>query len=86
MMAGYNGSMGLLPYATRGLELSVAQRNIPSGKSNQEFVTVPQSLLDRGIKLSPVLRVTSTILTAARLLCLSKIFDEVFDEKPLTWG
>ena len=26
------------------------------------------------------------ILTAARLLCLSKIFDEVFDEKPLTWG
>ena len=47
---------------------------------------MPQSLLDRGIKLSPVLRVTSTILTAARLLWLSKIFDEVFDEKPLTWG
>ena len=74
-----------LSYATRGLELSVAQLNVSSGKLDQEFVSVPQSLLAPRQKASPVLTVTATILTTARLLCISKIFGEVLDEKRLTW-
>ena len=40
----------LFPYTTRGLELSVAQLDVSSGKSDHEFATVPQRLLNRGRK------------------------------------